>query len=70
MIIIPIEENTIPLVTAISGGVEPKVDSDTHHSFIYHGVDIPFEIVPTVMVGIILADGNYDAVMTRVIVKP
>lgn len=70
MIIIPIDEGTLPIITAISGGgIKHEINPEMHHSFIYHGVDTPFEIVPTVMIGLLLVDGDYDAVVTRIIVK-
>lgn len=69
MVIIPVEEGTLPLIGALNGGVKPKIDPLEHSCFILHGEDRPNELVPTVMVRTILAAGDFDIVEARIIVK-
>lgn len=66
MIIIPIEEETLPLIAAINGGIPPLIEKDQHTAFIYWGEDKPNEIVESEMIGfIMLAGGELQAVETR-----
>lgn len=68
MIIIQVEEGTLPLIGELNGGVIPKIDPLEHSCFIYHGPDRPGELTPTVMVGTLLAAQDYSIVEARIIV--
>jgi|JI9StandDraft_1071089.scaffolds.fasta_scaffold828848_2 hypothetical protein len=65
MIVIPVEEGTLPLIAALNGGVRPKIDPLEHSSFIYHGEDTPPELVPTVLIGTLMGGGDFQVVETR-----
>lgn len=69
MVIIPIDNDTLPLIAAINGGVPPLVEEGRHTSFIYHDEDTKNEIVDTILVGLMLATGDYKIVETRCIVR-
>lgn len=66
MLVIPIQEETLPLIAAINGGVPPLIEKDRHTSFIYHGEDTPNEIVESELIGFIMSMGpEFEAVETR-----
>ena len=65
MIIIPIEEATLPLIAALNNGNRPKIDPLEHSSFIHHGGDQPNEMVPTVIIASLLSGGEFQAGMVR-----
>ena len=65
MIIIPIEESTLPLIAALNNGVRPKIDLMEHSSFIHYGGDQPNEQVPSVIAASILSGGEFQVVETR-----
>lgn len=66
MLVIPIQEETLPLIAAINGGVPPLIEEDRHTSFIYHGEDTPNEIVESELIGfIMISGGELQVVETR-----
>lgn len=66
MLVIPIQEETLPLIAAINGGITPLIEKDRHTSFIYHGEDTPNEIVESELIGFIMTvGGELQAVETR-----
>ena len=66
MLIIPIEEETLPLIAAINGGIPPLIEKERHTSFIYHGEDTPNEIVESELIGfIMISGGDLQVVETR-----
>ena len=70
MIIIPIEESTLPVVLAMNGGkpLELSEELEEHMCFVYHAPDNT-EVVATSMVEGMFNAGGFTAVELPIIVQ-
>jgi hypothetical protein len=71
MIIVPVEEITLPVIAAMNNGEVPKIDPLEHSCFIFHDGDVPNEFVPSVLVkGIMHTQGFVAFEIPIIMQKP